>query len=968
MDENRFYNVHTFTYYSLLESTLSVKDIINFSINHNLKYVVICDNNLSCAMEFYHEAKKQNLEPVIGLDFNFNNSHYLLIAKNNTGYHQLLIIESLLKTNKLTSIEVLETNQIYKIHLGGAFLFSQDEQHFNNQYLAIHHATYKNPQDLDAYLSLQAIKQDSTLSQMQNEDIGKNNYLLDFEAATKIFSYEQINNTKKLIEQCQWTLPAEKPHLPKFKIPNNFNSSFDYLKYSCLKGLKQRLNTQDGMIDKVYIDRLDYELSVINDMGFCDYFLIVSDFINYAKSHDILIGPGRGSAAGSLVSYCMNITEVDPIKYDLIFERFLNVNRKSLPDIDIDVMDTKRQLLIDYIFDKYGPECTSYISTFQKIKAKMAIRDIGRILGIDIKIIDKVTKNLTPEMEDDLTLINQNEYLADTTQKFPLLFELAQKIINIPRQISTHAAGIIIADKNLNHYIPITIGIDEWQLSEFTMEYLEPLGLFKIDILGLKNLSIIAEVIDLIWTNKGIKIDLNKLDLNDMKLFDEITSGNTIGIFQLESTGMKNTIMRIKPRCIEDISICSALFRPGPQSLIPDFVKTRNNQLAPVYINEQMQKVLEPTLGFCIYQEQVMELIRSITNFDMAEADIFRRAISKKKEDLFDQMKDKFIKAAMNNHYTEQEAIKNYQFILEFAHYGFNHSHSLSYSLISYQMMYLKYYYPLEFFVTLLKHGDSNKHNLYISELRKKGIKIYNIDIRYAQADFSIYEDGIMFGLLDIKGFGQEIVKKIINAKLFFEPSMNYQNYIAILFRKGVSLKNLEVLIKIGAFDNFNVDRNFLLINLDEIIKKSSIGKDKLIFDLKLSNDYVPMSEAQKEAFEFEYLSFSFSNNQWLKYFDKYQPSFNLKIIPEVIKEKGSNHTLHLIKINQLRITMTKYNKRMCFIEFEENNSGYSCANFNESTFEQLSIKKYYIVDLTIESANKIKLNKVIEAIEANDD
>ncbi len=957
MAEN-FQSICNLSSYSLLSSCLSLDDIINNAIKNNHEHAILTDTNLFGSMEFYHKCKVKNIKPIVGLIFNHDDGEYLIIAKNNDGFQEIIKLNSLQTLQKEYEPEKILTSNCFVIHLSGKFSI-KNANTYDMKEFAIIKACCLSKDDQIVINALDAIKNERKLNEYNNNE-SVINYILSNEEASKIFTNTQIKANSDLLQQCNWELPGFKQKLAIFKVPDGYTQE-SYLKQLCLEGLKQKVAV-NGNVDKSYVDRLMYELDVIHNMGYDNYFLIVSDFVKFAKSKDIRIGPGRGSAAGSLVSYCLDITEIDPIKYGLIFERFLNSSRKSLPDIDIDVMDTRRQELIDYIFSKYGADNTSYIMTLQKIKAKMAIRDIGRILDIDLKIIDKITKVITPEEEEDLNKCKENKNLKIALKEHPLLFELAKKIINIPRQVSTHAAGIIIADQPLYNYIPVQLGIDQWHLSALTMDYLESLGLFKMDILGLKNLSIISDVLEKIWIQQGKRVDIKNIDLDDPNVYDELCKGNTIGVFQLESNGMRNTVMKIKPRCLEDISICSALFRPGPQALIPDFVKTREGKLEPKYLNDIIKPTFEPTLGFCIYQEQVIELIRSVTNFSLAEADIFRRAISKKKEELFEQMRDDFFNAAVKNNYSEVDANDIYNFILEFANYGFNHSHSLAYSMISYQMAFLKYYYPLEFYATLLEHGDSSKNSLYISQVKQNKINIKNVSISKSKSSFSIEDGGILFGLGNIKGIGSEASKKILEVREQYSFT-KWDETISVLSRQGVNKRTIELLIKAGAFDEFGKDRNFMIHNYDEIVNKSNIYIDGAqLFDFNLDNDYEPLTEKEKEEFEYELLGYTFSNNEWANMFEKYKEQYDLKSSSET----DSSNENYLIKIKKLKKTVTKFNKDMCFIEFSEHDVNYRCASFSETIFNNLEVNKYAVVKLKGIGTEKVQLLSVVSILETN--
>ncbi len=945
------------SYYSLLDSTISIDKLIDATIKTNCPYVFLVDKNMSGAIEFYYKARAANLTPIIGLEINYKNNIYILIAKNNNGYKNLNYISSAIETKTDYELDIYLDDLIIVLKKGDLRLRNHDF-YFANE-LALNEVRYINREEHETYKTLISIDKNVLLDDVElNIDYS----FLNYETAINIFDETLINKTNKLLIGCHWNITDQKLELPKYKTSNNISSKKE-LERLCINGLKTKLNLADGLIDKKYVERLIYELNIINKMNFNDYFLIVQDFVNYAKSKNILIGPGRGSAAGSLVSYALNITDVDPIKNNLIFERFLNPERSSLPDIDVDVMDIRRQEVIDYIFSKYGKQNCCYIATFQRIKAKMAIRDVGRSLEINLKIIDSICKLISNEYDNDLMkAVEENKNLQTFYNSYKKLFLLANSLINIPRQISTHAAGIVISSESICNKVAIRKGIDEWYLSQTSMEYIEKAGLIKIDILGLKNLSIISDIVKSIEQSYQQIIDLTKIDFDDKKLFNEISNARTIGIFQLESPGMRSTLKKVKVNSIEDISIVSALFRPGPQAMINDYVKTKNGELKPNYINKNLEIILKPTLGFCIYQEQVIELIKIVANFSMSEADIFRRAISKKKEELFLQMKEKFIDGAIKNNYTNEQAKKIYDFLIEFANYGFNHSHSLCYAYISYQMMYLKYYYPLEFFLTLLKFGDSsNQKNLsYISEAKSAGIKIYNISLKHSDINFSKFNNGIIFGFANIKGIGYEIAKKIISIRND-NDFKNYLDTIVILSSNGINKKTIESLIKVGAFDEYKIDRLFLLINLDEIIENAIYKTaDKFVFGLDLKETDKPMSDQEKFDYELFYLGYTFSNNLYQKVFDKIKNEYNLASFDEGIKP----NTNYLINVLKTKVTMTKYNKKMSFINFELNNITFETTCFNQSIIELISANKFYVVNLEYDRLNKPTIKKIINQID----
>lgn len=950
-------NINVFSYYTLLESVLSIDDIIENSIKKGLQYAFLTDKNLYGAIEFYTKCINNKIKPIIGLDISYNESNYILIARNFDGFKILIKLSSLIENNSSFCIDDFNLSNIFIILKNGENntknnkIFTRDDLYINN-------VKYLSKNDYKNYLILKSIDNNEILS---NKDLIDSDEFSWKENHEINITTKQKENFEKIVNECNLELSNISTN--KLPIYNNFKNSKDYLYNLAVEGLMEKLNISNNKIPKKYYDRLIYELEIINNLGYDDYFLIVSDFVNFAKKNNIIIGPGRGSAAGSLVSFALNITEIDPIKYNLIFERFLNKDRKTMPDIDIDVMDSRRDELIEYIFNKYDKNNCSQIITFQRIKHKMAIRDVGRVLNIPLNIIDNISKKIPSNLEGSLIdFVKRNDDLLQYYKSYSELFEISQNLYNIPRQFSTHAAGILIANTNIDNIIPTKKGNNNFLLTQWTMEHLEMFGLNKIDILGLKNLTIISNTIDLIKNQKNKKIILSEINLEDKNIFNEIKKANTIGIFQLESDGMRSTLTKIQPESLEDISIVSALYRPGPQQMINKYVETRKDKTKIKYINDDFKSILESTNGFCIYQEQVIELIKKITGFDTAKADIFRRAISKKKIELFDKMKKDFYDAALKNKYNIETIEKIYQQIVEFANYGFNHSHSIAYSLISYWMMYLKHYYPLEFMMSLLSNDASTnlKNNNYINEAKKNGIKIFNIDITQSSHSFKIYNDGILLGFCSIKGFGAEIINKLLEIRKN-NDFHNYEKIISNLVKNNFSIKNIEILIKIGAFDKLNKNRNFLLQNIKNIIKKNEAIDpitNKSIFDV----DYIEVDdflELDKAAFENEYLGYSFSNNENEKLFNTYENEYNLFHF----NSKNKNELFNvLVQVKKIKKTFTKNNKEMYFIYLKDGDLDYSISCFSNKIYTNLEINNFYILKIR-EKNNKYDITEIINHI-----
>jgi DNA polymerase-3 subunit alpha len=668
-------------------SSISVDDIINHALKNKQTHVCLVDiNNMYGCIEFYNKAKAAKLHPIIGLQITYQNEKVVLIAKNNDGYHNLIKISSRVMCNETYDLNdyasglaiIVDNLDNFKWLKHKNDVYSSDSHGTNP--LALQECYFEQPSDLKYVKALMAIANDSKITEYENNHEFDERYMLSESQANKKFSTQALDNLDNLIKSCTWDITSNVINFIKYDPKVN---SKILLQTKCKEGLKQRLNSNDA--PEAYIDRLIKELQIIDQMHFNDYFLVVQDYVNFAKRNGILVGPGRGSAAGSLVSYVLGITDIDPIAYDLIFERFLNPSRATMPDIDIDFMDNRRNEVVDYLFERYKNDHVAQITTFQRMKAKMAIRDAGRVLGLELPIINNISKAISAELDLDFKEeVVSNKNIKAYADKYPELFDLATKFVNYPRQIGLHAAGVVISGTKLDEVIPVQSSTNNAIATQYSMEYLEPLGLIKMDILGLVNLTTINETLKLIKKNHSADINLSKIKLDDKKVFDSLTKGDTVGIFQLESPGMRNLIIKIKPKSIEDISITSALFRPGPQKNIPTYLANKANPTSIKYLNDDFKQVLAPTYNIIIYQEQVIEIVKRVANFSLADADSFRRAISKKNADKLMKLNEQFIAGAVKNKYTKVEAEKIFEYIFEFANYGFNHSHSLAYSYISY--------------------------------------------------------------------------------------------------------------------------------------------------------------------------------------------------------------------------------------------------------------------------------------------
>lgn len=961
-----FINLYARSHYSLLQSTLRTDDLINFALENNHSYVSLCDfENMYGCIEFYDKAKKANLKPIIGIEFEYQNTNLLMYAQNYDGY--LVLIETSSKLLTKQDFNLLEQNLANVILIatskGVSFNHNNFYQSFDSNqanFIALNLACYLKPEDKEALLALRAIANDKKLVDYEYDTSYQNNHLLNEQEAKLIIKdYDKgLINLKQVINSINLEIKNQPINIPIYDSKNSIVSS-QILRQLCYEGLAKRLNQETDFPSK-YIQRLEYELDVIIQKQFENYFLIVYDFIDYARSCDIMVGPGRGSAAGSLVAYCLFITQVDPVQNNLIFERFLNPTRISMPDIDTDIMDTRRDEVIEYLFNKYSSDHVAYIVTFGRMKAKMAIRDVGRILGFDQVIINNISKNIKEEYNEDLErAIIASKHLQEASKMYKQLFSIAKKLINTPRNISTHAAGIILSKQKLSKVIPVQIGLNDRLLSQYSMEYLERFGLIKMDLLGLINLTTIDNVIKQIKRTQNKTIDLDKLNYNDKNVFDDLANARTEGIFQLESYGMRRVLKQVKPCSIEDISIVSALFRPGAQKHINEFVNRRFADNRHInYWNESTRKILEPTYGIIVYQEQVIQLVQAIANFNAAKSDNLRRAISKKDEKALASFEQEFVNSAVANGFNENQSKTIFDNILEFANYGFNRSHSLAYSYISYWLAYLKHYYSIEFITTLLNSVSSNEKKLlsYIKEAKHYGIKLLGPNILYSSADFkyNMKTYSILFGFKMIKGVGEELIKKIqsIDQRNKFS---NYEEAIASLKKARITIKNIELLIKAGAFDVFLVNRRFLLNNLEIIYENIGLPNDlKMpLIGIEYANDLTINQASDLLKFEQDLLGLKLVD---LNTTDSEISDINGIAISHISKLNDDEPINIIFKVNKINNSTTKTNKPIYYIIGYANQVNISLTIFYSKAILVTKLKPDHTYLLSVKKWNQFNV------------
>ncbi len=805
---------------------------------------------------------------------------------------------------------------------------------------------YLEPSDSlaqDILLCIQTKKKLSDTDRMSYSDTD-----VSFRTATQMseaFSthHEAISNSVKIAERCNFELALGKISLPHFPVPEN-KTADQYLRELCLNGLNKRYKTSAEKISNEITERMDFELSVIIKTGFAPYFLIVQDFINWAKENVIVVGPGRGSAAGSIVSYLTNITNIDPLKYELLFERFLNPERISMPDIDVDFADDRRDEVIRYVENKYGKDHVAQIITFGTMAARAAVRDVGRVLGLSYSYCDRVAK-LIPmftTLTDAISTVSELKEIYDNDEDGKNLLENAKKLEGVARHASTHACGVVITDKPLENYVPVQYASqdDKTIVTQYSLHAIEDLGLLKMDFLGLKNLTILQNAIKIIEKTRNIFIKLDDLRLNDKKTFQLLQKSMTTGVFQLESSGMKRYLKQLQPTDLEDIIAMVSLYRPGPMELIPDFIAGKHGRKKTEYLHPKLKPILEKTYGVAVYQEQIMQIAQSLAGFTLAEADVLRKAVGKKIAKLLNEQKQKFIEGCVKNKVPRTSAENVFKFIEPFARYGFNRSHGACYALIAYQTAYFKANYPEEFMASLLTSDQENTDRIAIEveECERMGIQVLPPDINESYATFTVVpkhkskKPTIRFGLRAIKNVGSNIVQTIIHERKINGPYKSLEDFLSRVHTKDLNKKSLESLIKSGSLNGFG-ERNQLLSNLDHLLsfaksaeKESSNGQINFFRFAPIQNSPKlklhaadPATKQQRLAWEKELLGLYITEHPFTDF---------KKIISDLTTHLKDIEHIPLKNrivvsgiITQIKKILTKNNDPMLFVRLEDTTS-----------------------------------------------
>ena len=855
----------------------------------------------------------------------FGKGNFFLELQDHGIPEQSIVNQQLLRLAEETGIELVATNDVH-------YTYAEDEK----------------PHDI--LLCLQTGKKLADEDRMRYE--GGQYYVKSKEEMAALFPYalQALENTQKIADRCHVEIEFGVTKLPKFDVPDGF-TSWEYLNKLCFDGLEKRY----GEPGQELVDRLNYELGVIKNMGYVDYFLIVWDFIHFARENGIMVGPGRGSAAGSIVAYTLGITNIDPIRYQLLFERFLNPERVSMPDIDVDFCFERRQEVIDYVVRKYGKDQVAQIVTFGTLQARGVIRDVGRVMDLPYAFVDSISKMVPKELnitlDKALKMNPELKKLYDENPQVKELIDMSKRLEGLPRHTSMHAAGVVICQKNVDEFVPLALGADNTVITQFTMTTLEELGLLKMDFLGLRTLTVIQDAINLVEESTGERIIPEELDYNDPAVMELLGSGKTDGVFQLESAGMKSFMKELKPQSLEDIIAGISLYRPGPMDFIPQYIKGKNHPELITYDCPQLEPILEPTYGCIVYQEQVMQIVRDLAGYTLGRSDLLRRAMSKKKADVMQRERQNFVygnpeenvPGCVANGISEEIANKIYNEMIDFAKYAFNKSHAAAYAVVAYQTAYLKYYHPVEYMAALMTSVIDNPGKVaeYIYSCRQMGIKILPPDINRGVGNFSVDNGNIRYGLAAIKSIGRPVIESIIEERKLRGEFKNLKDFIERLSGKEVNKRTVENFIKSGAFDSLKGTRKQLMMIYIRVMdqvnqeKKYSMTGQMSLFDIvdeeqkkEFEITLPDVGEYQKEtllAFEKEVLGVYLSGHPLEEYEEKWRNNisattqdFQLDEETGVTKVRDGAKEIIGGMITSKTIKYTKKNQTMAFITIED--------------------------------------------------
>lgn len=959
---------------SLLNSMIRIPALIEKAKELNLTALTITDSNLFGAREFYLTCKNHHIKPIIGMELKLEELLFVVYAKDMKGYYQLSKLATISSERKLCKEDILS----YSNHLIAILPYASKDLYLNLK--DIYSELFLGYSTLEERKELESIQSDiliymNEILYLEKGDHKYLNYLYAIESLKPVQEIDKNNHYIKTLSEvidldlknneyiylnCNLEWKVQNDLLPIYKCPNNYEPS-DYLRYLCKEGLKNRFGDK---VPKIYIERLKYELEIIHKMGFDNYFLIVWDYVNYAKEHDILVGPGRGSAAGSLVSYCLKITDIDPIRYRLLFERFLNPERITMPDIDIDFENTRRDEVIQYCISKYGEKKVAGIITFGTLGAKQVIRDVARTMDLMPDIVDPLCRML----DSRLTLkqnYEQNQEIKKQVQhneELKELYAVSSKLEGLKRHTSIHAAGIIMCEKDLDEVIPLYKNSGMY-LTGYSMNYLEDLGLLKMDFLAIKNLTLMDHVLrDL--KKDGIIVKINEIPFNDLKSIQIFKEVNTVGIFQFESSGMKNFLRKLRPTSLEDIIAALALYRPGPMGNIDLYIRRKQGKETINYYHPNLETILKPTYGVLIYQEQIMQVANVMASYSLGEADVLRRAMSKKKEDVLLQEREKFIERSIQNGYSKTVSTDVYELILKFAAYGFNRAHSVAYAIISYQLAYLKAHYPMYFMKSMLTNviGVGNTTKDYIYECKLNHIEVLKPDINISDNNYVITDKGIIFALCNIKNVGTSASRLIVEERKK-GPYKDIYQFIARTYSKAINRKTVVSLIYAGCFDSFGINRRTLIENLDVILNYAEVityldEESTLKPELEHFPEYDKRELVDKEK---EVLGFYLTEHPVLEY----RLKNHLTLSIGDLNNKFDQYVNMILSVKAMKKINTKKNDPMCFLEGEDVEGSIDMVLFPSQYKKCLELKVNDIIQVSAHVEKRFdKLQLVIRTIE----
>ena len=980
-DMNNFVPLRVISCYSFLQSGLTMERIAQ-GVNKNAYFGVgLCDKGVMYGVpEFIKTAEAIKRPSIIGLEAHLEEDTICVYAIDETGYRNLLLISTAIQKQTFDKeffiehteglIGVIETisgkfKELFTANDNGfaRYLFNYSELFKNGFYLGIEvtkkeDVSYANSirkfanehsYECVAFPKIRYLKKDDAIvlriaeaianeEQITEKKLIGQEYFMTVTDYQKIYTAKEINNTQIILNSSKFDFHQKRGELLHYPV----NDSAESLRNSCYEALKRM-----GLDNEQYRTRLDYELETIISLGYADYFLIVQDYVSYAKNHDVLVGPGRGSAAGSLVSYLLNITEIDPLQYGLQFERFLNPYRKTMPDIDVDFMDIGRDKVVEYMREKYGNDRVANIVTFQTIQAKQSLRDVGRVYNFPNNHIDLLSKRITNakySLREAYQKLPEFKKLVDSDEYFLQIVSLASKIEGLIRQSSLHAAGIILNDKSLEEALPILTDFNGHYISQYEMGYLEEQGFLKMDFLGLRNLTTISYCVDLIKKNDPqADIDKKKVPYDDPHIYQLIATCQTMGLFQIETTTMKRGIKILKPNCFEDIVALLALNRPGPMEFLPSYAKRKEGKEKVVYDDPCLEEILKDTYGIIVYQEQVNQIATKMAGFSMGQADMFRRAISKKDNEKMLESEKAFIEGAIKNGHEEKAAKKVFNFIKKFANYGFNKSHSVVYSVIACQMAYLKYYYPLEFYAAILETSSSTsdtKFFEYVSEMKQRNIAIISPNINLSKKDFIVQKDGLLFPLSSIKGINELFVNAVLEEREKGEFK-DFFDFVSRMYRYKISEAQLNKLIDAGCFDTFNPSRASFRASIKSALQYAelsfkdndqlNIGISALITPYLIEDHDDPLENLDKE---YDVLGIMLSNNPLHYKTD----ILRAKNVTPIVNAKEEREAKIAGMVRSVKTITTKKGSTMAYVKLVDETGEMELTIFPEAYLESLNL------------------------------